>query len=72
LRFAIKNKIKITLFHSNFSAFVNPTWRRGRRRRIVGVTATYTINAYHHVGCELESRSWRGALDTTLGDIVYQ
>ena len=30
------------------------------------------ISAYHHWNCEFELRSWRGALDTTLCDQVFQ
>ena len=29
-------------------------------------TTTYAISAYHHISCELKSRAWRGALDSTL------
>jgi len=28
----------------------------------------YTISVYRHLSCELESHSWRGALDTTICD----
>jgi hypothetical protein len=35
-------------------------------RMIVGFTNTCVISAYHHSGCELESHSWQGLLDTTL------
>jgi hypothetical protein len=35
-------------------------------------TITYEISAHHHWSCELESRSWRGVLDTTLCDRVCQ
>ena len=31
-----------------------------------------TISAYHHWSFEFESRLWRGILDTTLCDKVYQ
>ena len=41
---------------------------RGRARMVVIFTTTYAISAYHHYRCELESRSWRGVLDTTLCD----
>jgi len=34
--------------------------RRGRDRMVVGFTTMYTISAYHHWCCELESRSGRG------------
>jgi hypothetical protein len=39
--------------------------------RIVWFT-TCAIIAYHHYGCEYESLSWRGVLDTTLCDKVCQ
>ena len=29
-------------------------------------TTTYAISAYHHLSCELKSRAWGGALDSTL------
>ena len=32
---------------------------------------TYATSAYHHLGCEFESRRWRGVPDKTLCD-VYQ
>jgi len=38
----------------------------------IGFTTTYAISAYHHYRCELESRSGRGVLDTTLCDKVCQ
>ena len=37
---------------------------------IVGFTTTCAVSAYHHLSCELEPRSWRGLLNTTLCDIV--
>ena len=39
------------------------------RRRF---TTTYSVNVYHHESCEVESSSWRGVLDTTLCDEVFQ
>ena len=45
--------------------------RCGHDRMVVGFTTTYAISAYHHC-CELEFRSWRGVLDTTLYDKVCQ
>ena len=39
---------------------------------VVGFTTTCAIIAYHHLSCEFEPRSWRGVLDTTLCDKVYQ
>jgi len=35
---------------------------------VVGFTTTCAIGAYHHLRCEFEPRSWRGVLDTKLGD----
>ena len=46
--------------------------RRGRDRMVVGCITTYAISAYHHQICELEPRSWRGILHTTLCDKVCQ
>ena len=37
---------------------------------VVGFTTTYAVSAYQHKCCKLESRSWRGVLDTTLCDKV--
>jgi hypothetical protein len=46
---------------------------RGRRSRmIVGFTTTRAIGAYNYYRCELESRSWRDVLDTTLCHKDYQ
>jgi len=39
---------------------------------VVGFTTTYAIDAYHHLGCEFESDSWRDVLDTILCDKVCQ
>jgi len=44
------------------------TGSRGHVRMIVGHTTTCAISANHHLSSEFESRSWRGALDTTLFD----
>jgi len=41
-----------------------------RDHMVVGFTTTYAISVYHHLSCELESRWWRGVLDTTLCDKV--
>jgi len=49
-----------------------PRVHRDRDRMVVEFTTTYAISAYHHLSCELESRSWRGVLDTTLYDKVCQ
>ena len=46
--------------------------RRGRIDMVVWFTTTSTFSAYHHYRYELESRSWRGALDTILCDKVCQ
>jgi hypothetical protein len=39
---------------------------------VAGFTTTCAIITYDHVCCEFEPRSWRGILDTTLCDEVYQ
>ena len=44
--------------------------RRGRDHVVVGFTTTCAISAYHSLRCEIERRSWRGVLDTTLCDKV--
>ena len=38
----------------------------GRDRMVVGFTATCLISTYHHLSCEFESRSCRGAVYTKL------
>jgi hypothetical protein len=35
-------------------------------------TTIYAISVYHHLSCELESRSWWSVLDTTLCDKICQ
>ena len=45
---------------------------RGHDRMIVGFTNTCAISAFHHLRCELETRSWRDVIDTTLCDKVCQ
>ena len=52
-----------------------PSKRRGRHchdRMVLGLTTTYTLSAYHYLICELESHSWRCALDAILFDKVCQ
>jgi hypothetical protein len=39
---------------------------------VVGFTITCAVGAYHHQSCDLEPRSWRGLLDTTLWDKAWQ
>ena len=39
---------------------------------VVGFTTTSGISANHHLRWEFESHSWRGVLNTTLCDQVYQ
>ena len=46
--------------------------RRGCHRMVVRFTSTCVINTYHHLSCEVEYRSWRDVLDTTLCDQVCQ
>ena len=43
----------------------------GRDHMVDGITTTIAIIAYHHYSCELESRLWRGVLDTTSCDKVF-
>jgi len=40
----------------------------GLDHMVIGFTTTYAISAYNHQHCELESRSLRDVLDTTLCD----
>jgi hypothetical protein len=51
-----------------------PGDRRSRDRMVVGFTTTYmyVISVYHHSNCEFEPSSWRGVLDTTLCDNIWQ
>ena len=46
--------------------------RNGPDSMVVGFITTCATSAYHHLSCEFKSRPWRGVLDTTLGDKVYQ
>ena len=46
--------------------------RHGRENMVVRFITNYASSGYHHQGCEFESRSWRGVLDTTLCDKVRQ
>ena len=46
--------------------------RGHRSRMIVEFTTTRAIGAYIYYRCELESRSWRDVLDTTLCHKDYQ
>ena len=48
--------------------------RRGRNRMLFGFTTTCAcaISAYHPLTCEFESRSLRGAFDSTVCDKVSQ
>jgi hypothetical protein len=39
---------------------------------IIGFATSFATSAYHHQSCDFESRSWWGALDTTLHDKVCQ
>jgi len=60
---------KATIFISiALCAFKNTRGRRGHDRMVVGFTTICAISDYHHWSWEFESRSWRGALDTTLCD----
>jgi hypothetical protein len=46
--------------------------RRGRDRMVFGFTTTHAISDYHQQSYEFEPCSWRGVLETTLGDKVCQ
>jgi hypothetical protein len=46
--------------------------RPGHDYMVVVFTTTYAISTYHHQRYEFESRSWRGAFDTTLCGKVFQ
>jgi hypothetical protein len=57
-----------------FNFYFTCPWggRHGCDHMVVGFTTTHGIGAYHHYSCEFVSRLWRGALNTTLCDKVYQ
>ena len=44
----------------------------GRDGMVIWFTSNCAFSAYHHWRCEFESHSWRGVLDTTSCDKVYQ
>ena len=64
--------ILVSCAHSNTSLFLikKKAGCCGHDRMVVGFTTTYTISAYHHYRCELESRSWQGVPYATLCDKV--
>jgi hypothetical protein len=39
---------------------------------VIGFATTYAISDYDRYRCEFEFHSWRGVLDTTLCDKVFQ
>jgi hypothetical protein len=41
-------------------------------RMVVEITTICAIVAYRHLSCEFEPHSWRGVLDKTLCDEVFQ
>jgi hypothetical protein len=45
---------------------------RDRDHMLIGFATSFATSAYHHQSCDFESRSSRGALDTTLHDKVCQ
>ena len=57
----------MTVLYLIFFAIRGPSWSWS-----YGFTTSYAISAYHHVSCELESRSWRCVLDITLCDKACQ
>ena len=54
-----KKKLYFILFYL-YATLNGKRGRRGRDSVVVGFTTTYAISAYHHLCCELESRSGRG------------
>ena len=64
--------IVIITSHRQHAIFKTMQCRRGRDRRVVGLTSTCAVSAYHNCCCEFESLSWRDVLDTTLCDKVCQ
>jgi hypothetical protein len=42
------------------------------RHMVVGLKHLYTISAYHHKRCDIDSGSWRGVLDIIFCDKVCQ
>ena len=57
---------------SGYLFLCSPTGHHVRDRMVVTFTTTYAISAYHHWRRALESRSWRGVLNTILCDNVGQ
>ena len=57
---------------TKYACLTSNRGRCGRGYIVVECTTTYAIRAYHHWSYEFESRSWRGVLDTTLGDKLCQ
>ena len=57
---------------SGYLFLCSPRDHHGRDRMVVTFTTTYAISAYHHWRRVLESRSWRGVLNTILCDNVGQ
>ena len=68
----VKNISVLNNFLMNFLTLEKLGSRRGCNSMVVGFTTISSISAYHHKGCEFEPRSWRGVLDTTLCDKVFQ
>jgi hypothetical protein len=51
---------------------IYPVYHRGRDYRVVAFTTTYDISVNSHNRCDIEPRSWRVVLDTTLCEKVCQ
>jgi hypothetical protein len=45
---------------------------RGRDRKVVGFTTTYSISAYHHWCCEFKSRGTLGSVASLLAATLHQ
>ena len=63
---------KISLHLFCFVSLLHTGGSRGRDHMLIGFATSFATSAYHHQSCDFESRSWWGALDTTLHDKVCQ
>jgi hypothetical protein len=63
---------KISLHLFCFVSLLHTGGSRDRDHMLIGFATSFATSAYHHQSCDFESRSSRGALDTTLHDKVCQ
>ena len=68
---AIKKPAQICFYSKRPHTITKMNDRGGHDRMIVGFTYQ-TISAYHQKYCEFDSHSWRGVLETTLCDKIWQ